>query len=557
MAMGFAAFSVDVGYIALVKGQLQTAVDAATLAAAMELNSNLDQATVENNVKAAVVEVAGLNPVGGHPGLLLDPNTDVQLGRRDWDPVNETFIFEFGSEAVPYNLVRVTGRLDHIYSTATNSWEDRRLPMFFAPALGTDKINLAVSSVATFQPRDLMLVLDYSGSMNDDTEFKSIGSMGQQTIEDAITVMWHELGDPSYGSMPFTPTYLTVEGVAEDVDSEIPHVSVNYRGDEVEITSTLELKKVVLRDENGFYKTYDVLSGTTGVFTDNAQIKRVWVESGSNKNLSAEAYGERFNFYDADLVTHLVLNAVTYPYAAGNWQHFVDYVNDDGNVINAGFQYKYGTMCLINYWNEKYDAYSETSDLWKITTQPLSAAKNASDALIDYIQEVEAEDNLGLVIYSHTNANGALLESGLTADLESVRPLFRNRQASHYDPMTNIGAGLKVAREEIVSNARPQAFRMIVLVTDGIANRPAFNPNGYALHQAGLCDDEHIRIMTISLGLGADTSLMQQVADMTGGVHFNVPGGGTIAQYEAQLETVFHQIAADRPLKLLPAIPGL
>ena len=242
MIFGFVAFTIDIGYIAVTKAQLQNAVDAATLAAAMELNPNADQAVVKANVDAAVIEVAGKNPVGPEPGLGIDPAQDIELGRRDWDPSTGTWIFSFGTP--PYNIVRVTGRLAvvNVDNGADPPYEDdRRLPLFFAPALGQDKVQLEVGSIATFQPRDLMLVLDYSGSMNDDTEFKSVGSLGQQTIEDAITTMWHELGDPSYGTMPFTPAYLDVEGIAENLEASTPHVNMTYRGTQVDVTSTLGL----------------------------------------------------------------------------------------------------------------------------------------------------------------------------------------------------------------------------------------------------------------------------------------------------------------------------
>ncbi len=216
------------------------------------------------------------------------------------------------------------------------------------------------------------------------------------------------------------------------------------------------------------------------------------------------------------------------------------------------YQYKYGTKCLINYWNEKKPKYSQTTSLWQITTQPLSAAKNASDVLVDFIDQVEADDQVGLSIYTHTNADGAILESGLTFDVLNLKPLYRDRQAGHYDNMTNIGGGIKVAREELEANARPQAYKVIVLITDGVANRPVGNPVGFAQDQADLCLAAGIKILTVSLGLGADQLLMQDIADRTGGEHFNVPGGGTIAEYEADLMAVFQEIAADRPLKLLP-----
>lgn len=552
MALGFAAFSIDIGYLAVTKGQLQSAVDAATLAAAMELNPNIDQTIVETNVKDAATEIAGLNPVGNHSGLLLDPTVDVELGRRDWDATNSTFKFDFGPAAVPYNIVRITGRLDDVYNVDTGKTENRKLPLFFAPAVDQDNVIMKVGSVATYQPRDMVLVLDYSGSMNDDTEFKSCSELGHTTINDAIDTMWTELGEPSYGDMPYAPTYLTVEGVPEDAGNNIPHITVEYRRDEVEVTSTMDLDKVVLKDSNGYYLTFDNLTGTTGVFQDNRKIRRVWVESGSNASISGDSNGERFEFDDADIVTYLGLDAVTYPHPSGSWTSFVDYVNDSGNVNEANYRSMFGTKCLINYWNEQKPKYSQTTGLAVCTTQPLTAAKNASDVLCDYITAVEADDQVGLTIYTHTNSNGAYLESGLTHDIASVKPLYRNRQAAHYDNMTNIGGGLKVARLELENNGRQDAYRVIVLMTDGVANRPSGSAESWAIQQANLCKASKIKIMAIALGLGADEDLMEELATITGGKHFVVPGGGTIAEYEAQLMQVFQDIAADRPLKLLP-----
>jgi len=150
------------------------------------------------------------------------------------------------------------------------------------------------------------------------------------------------------------------------------------------------------------------------------------------------------------------------------------------------------------------------------TTQPLTAAKNASDVFCDYIAAVEADDQVGLSIYTHTNTDGAYLESGLTHDVASVKPLYRNRQAGHYDTLTNIGGGLKVAREELENNGRQDAYRVIVLMTDGIANRPSGTAEQWAINQANLCKTARIKIMAVALGLGADEDLMLQMAEITG-----------------------------------------
>ena len=94
---------------------------------------------------------------------------------------------------------------------------------------------------------------------------------------------------------------------------------------------------------------------------------------------------------------------------------------------------------------------------------------------------------------------------------------------------------------------------MIVLMTDGIANRPTDTTTArtYVISESTACKNAKIPIVTISLGAAADTALMQQVADMTGGKHFNIPGGQTATQYEEQLKDVFAEIAKTRPLNLV------
>ena len=537
MVMAFAAFTIDVGFIAVAKAQLENAVEAATLAGVMEFDpSNPDQSIVKTNVETAAKDVALLNDVAGMGGLALVPAKHLQLGQLDVDLVTGELIYNWG--ATPYNLLKVS----HTYT----------LPMFFAGVINNDRVNIAAEAIATYQPRDMMIVLDYSGSMNDDTEFKRAPTQGISTINAAIDTMWTELGSPSYANLPYTPDYVTFDGVPEDLVNNIPHVSVEYRGDHVYVTSTMDLDKVVLYDKYGYYLTYDSLSGTTGTFWDNRKIRKVWVESAGNTNLSGEGWGEKFEFYDDDIVNHLNLNTVDYPYASGSWSSFVDYCNDDSDCGKMNYRYKYGMRCLINYWNEKKPRNSQTADLWKITTYPLSAAKNASTLLIDYIDQVEADDQIGLAIYEHSNADGAILESGLTDNVTSLKPLYQDRQAAHYENSTHIAGGIKVARQELENNARPMAFPLIILITDGVATEPDPDPEAAAMAEATLCKNAGVRILTISLGLGADEDLMQDIADETGGIHFNVPGGGTIASYEQQLMDVFQEIAADRPLKLLP-----
>jgi hypothetical protein len=117
---------------------------------------------------------------------------------------------------------------------------------------------------------------------------------------------------------------------------------------------------------------------------------------------------------------------------------------------------------------------------------------------------------------------------------------------------------MKTARLHLDASARPNAKKMIVLMTDGNANwyNGAYNEaaaNQEVINEANLCAATSRRypIITISLGAGADTSIMQQVADITNGYHFNVPGGSSIQQMQDDLEDAFRSIANHRPMQIV------
>src|SRR4029078_3889872 len=71
--------------------------------------------------------------------------------------------------------------------------------------------------------------------------------------------------------------------------------------------------------------------------------------------------------------------------------------------------------------------------------------------------------------YDPTSGN-AMLESPLTTTLSTITNIVNHRQAGHYHPYTNIGAGMQLARQQLETNSRPNALKLIVLMTDGLAN---------------------------------------------------------------------------------------
>ena len=103
---------------------------------------------------------------------------------------------------------------------------------------------------------------------------------------------------------------------------------------------------------------------------------------------------------------------------------------------------------------------------------------------------------------------------------------------------------MQTARLQLQNNARPNAFKMVVLMTDGVANLPGSTTNAknLVIQEANAAATAGYPIVTISMGALADTALMGQIASITSGVYFDIPGGQTAAQYSQQLQAVWKQV---------------
>ena len=71
------------------------------------------------------------------------------------------------------------------------------------------------------------------------------------------------------------------------------------------------------------------------------------------------------------------------------------------------------------------------------------------------------------------------------------------------------------------------------------------------LIEAAVAAADGYTIVTISLGGKADTGIMEQIATIGGGVHYQIPGGLTVAEVAQELEDVFVEIGANRSIELV------
>jgi Mg-chelatase subunit ChlD len=596
--IGFVAFSIDLGMIALTKAQLQTAADAAALAASQEIMSavraageNQQQVNVDGDspavsaAKAKAVEVAAAN------GVFVNPDTDVTFGKRYYDEPSNKWPIVWNEG--PYNVVKVKARRDQEDTSAP----DGKLKLAFAWIFGQKDAEITAEASAFVEARDIVMVLDYSASMNDDSCFQSISTIGQSNIEANLNQIYADIGSPNVGTLPTTPAYFVQSGQPAS-GSTIPHIDVTWKATSVAVSSTMALTTVILKFSNGREQRFSSLSGRTGEFAGTGtnagkRIDVAWVKSGSNSttspgtSYSSSNYGERFEDTTGRIKTYFGLNSVTYPYPSGSWDDFINYVKNDADVVAAGYQKKYSKMAFVNYLLDTKPRFSETPVLWKGHAYPVTSLKDGCSLFCDFLGDLNFSDRLGLVIYDTTSRveyglSGIpgeptvdLGDEPITYNYSDIDTIQRHKQAGHYNTTTAIGLGLKDGRTLLAQKGRYGAKPVIVLMTDGLANQypsgwslpPSWNwaamtdldGDGdadysttnravqYMLYEAKLAIDQGVVIHTLSVGAGADTAPMRCIASASGGTWIHVPGNSNVQAMREQLIAAFSEIAGKVP----------
>jgi len=141
--LAMVAFAVDVGYLALVRTQLQVAADSAALAAAASMEK------ASSDPVAVAQSYAAQNRAGGRTVEIAA--ADVLLG--NWDMSLRTFT----PSGTPTNAVRVTARRDQ---TAGGE-----VPLLFARVLGARSCSLRTEAIAVFLTNFQGFRLPQSGSL--------------------------------------------------------------------------------------------------------------------------------------------------------------------------------------------------------------------------------------------------------------------------------------------------------------------------------------------------------------------------------------------------------
>jgi hypothetical protein len=150
---GFVALAVDVGRVAVARVQVQTAADVAAMAGARALNGSLPQDT--SAATSTAISAAGSIPVLGQ--TLTASNLTTTHGTYRYNSATQTFTPAYSlNPGELYNLTQASVSVS--------------CPTTFAQALGFGSFNVTATGTAAHRPRDVAIVLDYSGSMNNESD---------------------------------------------------------------------------------------------------------------------------------------------------------------------------------------------------------------------------------------------------------------------------------------------------------------------------------------------------------------------------------------------------
>lgn len=443
VGIGVAALAVDTGLMFSAKQELQNAADAAALAAASQLGARENPTGMAG---AEGADFAALNAVAGL-GVSLDVEADLVFGHA----VMNGEKFDFLPNELPYDSVRVTLKRN-------SNVADGPVSLLFAKALGKDGANLEASATAMLVPRDIAVVIDLSGSMNDDSELRHYKDFWSESggTRDGVQVnlfdIWLALpiakgnsgvgngldppppgnphsendqpgtgpgspanagGNPNPGADPGGgvargPRWGWLTGWGEPIvlgeysptsDCGLYYIPRYSTCSDADVVENLTTAGYTANERTALLSgSYD---GNTTYYRNRVRVLlglAGWKSKKKIGNVQDSKYtggpGNGDNVVDSNELTQ----EVDYPFNSGSWDSYVDYMVGSSQMrdTDPNFRYRFGLKTFTNYLLEKRGNHGSTPELAEAPEEPLHSVKDAVQAMIDVIVGLETQDHLSL-----------------------------------------------------------------------------------------------------------------------------------------------------------------
>jgi Mg-chelatase subunit ChlD len=140
--------------------------------------------------------------------------------------------------------------------------------------------------------------------------------------------------------------------------------------------------------------------------------------------------------------------------------------------------------------------------------EPVTSTLEAASV---FARQLRTDDRVSVVTFATKASVASLLTNNVTSVAESIKKLTIDPKEELGN--TNPGDGLILAKGELGSTRHnPDARKVIVLLTDGLATAPEKEPEEYARTQAGLVKADDITVYTIGLGKSVNMDFLRALA---------------------------------------------
>lgn len=174
-----------------------------------------------------------------------------------------------------------------------------------------------------------------------------------------------------------------------------------------------------------------------------------------------------------------------------------------------------------------------------VPPEPVSSVIASAEA---FVKRLKSHDQVGLVTY----ATDARLDATLSKDITSVADMVG---ALAIDPVeergsTNTGDALLRAYEEMQTTRHNEnARKVVVLLTDGLANAPGDTPEAHALAQAEKLRALDTQVFTIGLGERLNEAFLREISS-TPDMYYRAP---SIREIDTIYQSITAAICEDGP----------
>ena len=156
---------------------------------------------------------------------------------------------------------------------------------------------------------------------------------------------------------------------------------------------------------------------------------------------------------------------------------------------------------------------------------PIVPAKKAAVEFVDAFQLNRSSDHrIGLAIFHGAERNPHPIAKIIVELGNNSKKLEAGIEKLYPGGGTAMGDGISIATQSLSENTRPDAQKIIVLLSDGMSN-----VGSEPLIAAGIAKDNDVTIFSVAYGPGADVQTLKAVASLTGGKYYNASTGQDLA----------------------------